>query len=434
MTPRPSSSGFVFYRLLTRIMAPAVPLLLRRRVARGKEDPARLGERFGCASQARPPGRLVWFHAASIGESLSVMPLVERFLAAAPDISVLVTTGTVTSAKLMEERLPPRALHQFVPLDHPDHCARFLDHWRPDLAVWVESEFWPNLIAAAHACGAPLALVNARITESSFGKWRRAPRFVADLLSCFSVTTAQDAASAERLRGLGSSSVLRLGNLKHDAPPLPHDATELARLRGEIGARPVWIASNTHEGEERAAAEAHLRLAQAHPNLLTIVVPRHPARGASVAAECRGLGLQVAQRSTGDRIAPATNIYLGDTLGEMGLYYMLAGIAFIGGTLNPAGGHNPFEAARLDSALIAGPSGFNFVEAYAAFEKANAMTRIAGAPALADAVGRLLADEALRRRMAASASAVASADSGAASRAFEALFPLLPAAGSAVHA
>ncbi|PKQ04497.1 MAG: 3-deoxy-D-manno-octulosonic acid transferase [Alphaproteobacteria bacterium HGW-Alphaproteobacteria-11] len=434
MTRRPSSPGFVFYRLLTRALAPAVPLLLRRRVARGKEDPARRGERLGYASQARPQGRLVWFHAASIGESLSVMPLVERFLAAAPDISVLVTTGTVTSAKLMAERLPPRAIHQFVPLDHPDYCARFLDHWRPDLAIWVESEFWPNLIAAAHMRGAKLALVNARITENSFGKWRRASRFAEGLLSRFSVAMAQDAASAERLRSLGSQAVLRLGNLKHDAPPLAHDAAELARLRGEIGARPVWIASNTHEGEERAVADAHVQLAQTHPDLLTIVVPRHPARGPSVAAECRGLGLQVAQRSTGDRIAPATNIYLGDTLGEMGLYYMLSGIAFIGGTLNSAGGHNPFEAARLDSALIAGPSDFNFVEAYAAFEKANAMTRIAAAPALAGAVGHLLADEALRRRMAASARAVASADSGATSRAFEALLPLLPAEGSGADA
>ncbi|MEX1153463.1 3-deoxy-D-manno-octulosonic acid transferase [Parvibaculum sp.] len=430
MTSLPTSSGLVLYRLMTRALAPVAPILLRRRIARGKEDPARLDERFGYASRQRPTGRLVWFHAASIGESLSILPLVERLLGVASDISVLVTTGTVTSAKLMAERLPPRAVHQFVPLDHPGYCSRFLDHWRPDLAIWVESEFWPNLIAATHARGLPLALVNARITETSFRKWRRAPRLIGSLLAGFSVSMAQDDVSAGRLRMLGAPSVLCLGNLKHDAPPLLHDAAELARLRNEIGHRPVWLASNTHEGEERAAAEAHRRLAPAHPGLLTMIVPRHPARGASIAAECQSLDLRVARRGLGDRIAATTDIYLGDTLGEMGLYYMLAGIAFVGGTLSLAGGHNPFEAARLDSALIVGPSDFNFIEAYAAFEAAGAMQRIADSAALAQAVGDLLVDGAIRQRMAAAAKAVVSADSGASSRVLAALLPLLPVGGS----
>jgi len=422
----PTSPGLALYRTVTRALAPAAPMLLRRRMARGKEDPARIGERLGLASRPRPPGRLVWFHAASIGESLSILPLVERLLALAPDVSVLVTTGTVTSAKLMAERLPPRAVHQFVPLDHPDYCARFLESWHPDLAIWVESEFWPNLIVAAHARGFPLALVNARITESSFRKWRRAPRLIAGLLSCFSVAMAQDAASEERLRLLGAPRVMRLGNLKHDAPPLPHEAVELERLRRQIGDRPVWIASNTHDGEEQAAVEAHHALAPAHPGLLTIIVPRHPARGPSIAAACREQGLRVALRGSGDVIDAATDIYIGDTLGEMGLYYMLAGIAFIGGTLHPSGGHNPFEAAHLDTALIAGPSDFNFSESYAGFEAAGAMQRVAAAAELAPAVGRLLADDAARQRMATAARAVASADSGATARAFQALLPLLP--------
>ena len=428
MTATATSPGLALYRLLTRALAPVAPILLRRRIARGKEDPARIGERLGRPSRPRPPGRLIWFHAASIGESLSVLPLIDRLLAAAPDIAVLVTTGTVTSARLMAERLPPRAVHQLVPLDHPAWCARFLDHWRPDLAIWVESEFWPNLMRAARARGLPLALVNARITEQSFRNWRRAPQMAAALLAGFSLTVAQDKASAERLRALGAPSVRRLGNLKHDAAPLRPDAGELARLQGQIAGRPVWLASNTHDGEERAAAEAHRALAAAHPGLLTIIVPRHPARGPAVAAECRALGLAVARRSAGESIAATTDIYLGDTLGEMGLYYSLSGIAFIGGTLHPAGGHNPFEAARLDSALIAGPSDFNFAEAYAAFEAAGAMQRIAGPAELAGAVAPLLADPALRRQRAAAAQAVASADSGATSRVFELLWPLLPPA------
>ncbi|MDO8838788.1 MAG: 3-deoxy-D-manno-octulosonic acid transferase [Parvibaculum sp.] len=434
MTSFPASPGLLLYRLLTRAVAPVAPLLLRRRIANGKEDPARLGERFGLASRQRQPGRLVWFHAASIGESLSILPLIERLLGVAPDMSVLVTTGTVTSAKLMAERLPPRAVHQFVPLDHPDYCERFLRHWRPDLAIWVESEFWPNLVVAAHRHGLPLALVNARITEHSFRKWRRAPRLISGLLARFSVLMAQDAASADRLRALGASSAQCPGNLKHDAPALPHDAAELARLRAEIGARPVWLASNTHEGEESAAAEVHRRLAPAHPGLLTIIVPRHPSRGASIGKECQALGLDVARRSHSGRIEATTDIYLGDTLGEMGLYYMLAEIAFVGGTLIPAGGHNPFEAARLTTALIAGPSDFNFAEAYAAFETAGAMRRIADPVQLAAAVGELLADDRERRRMGTAAQATASADSGATSRVFDALLPLLHARGDGPHA
>lgn len=413
---------------MTRALAPAVPFLLRRRETRGKEDPARRGERFGVASRLRPGGRLVWIHAASVGESLSILPLTEKLLAAAPGIQVLVTTGTVTSAKLMAERLPRGAFHQYVPLDHPGYCARFLDHWRPDLAVWVESEFWPNLIVAAHERRIPLALANARITEGSARNWSRAPRFIAGLLSRFSLLMAQDRASAERLRALGAPLVEEPGNLKHDAPPLGHDEAALAELRGTMGARPAWLASNTHEGEERAAAETHRALASAHPGLLTIIVPRHPARGPAIAAELASSGLTVARRAAGEPVTPGTDIYLGDTLGEMGLYYMLSGLAFIGGTLTDTGGHNPFEAARLDCALIAGPSDFNFAESYAAFEEAGAMIRIGDAAALAGAVGALLAGETQRRRMAAAAKCIASADSGATTRTLDALIALLPRA------
>ncbi|MEQ8266404.1 MAG: 3-deoxy-D-manno-octulosonic acid transferase [Parvibaculum sp.] len=436
MTTATSSPGLFLYRTMTRALAPAVPFLLRRRETRGKEDPARLSERFGIASLARPAGRLVWIHAASVGESLSILPLTERLLAAAPGLHVLVTTGTVTSSKLMAERLPRGAFHQFVPLDHPDYCARFLDHWRPDLAVWVESEFWPNLIVAAHERRVPLALANARITGRSARNWSRAPGFIADLLSRFSLLMAQDRASAERLRALGAAHVEEPGNLKHDAPPLGHDEAALAALRAMAGPRPVWLASNTHEGEERAAAAAHLSLAADHPGLLTLIVPRHPARGPAIAAGLEAMGLAVARRAANEPVTASTNIYLGDTLGEMGLYYRLAGVAFIGGTLTDTGGHNPFEAARLDCALVAGPCDFNFAEAYAAFEAAGAMIRVRDAAALPGAVAGLLARETERARMAAAAMRIASADSGATARTLEALLALLPrgAERSAGHA
>ncbi|MEQ9529391.1 MAG: glycosyltransferase N-terminal domain-containing protein [Parvibaculaceae bacterium] len=430
MTNNSSSAGLVAYRAMTRALAPIVPLLLGRREARGKEDPLRRGERFGQASLPRPSGLLVWIHAASVGESLSVLPLAERLLAAVPGLRILVTTGTVTSAKLMAERLPEGAFHQFVPLDHPGYCARFLDHWRPDLGVWVESEFWPNLIVEADRRGLPLALVNARITERSFRSWQRAPRFIAGLLARFRLLMAQDAASAARLRALGAGDVSEPGNLKHDAAPLPHDAPALAALRAGIGARPLWLASNTHDGEERAAADAHRALAARYPDLLTVIVPRHPARGTAIAHDLGTMGLTVARRSADEPVSPSTAIYLGDTLGEMGLFYSLADIVFLGGTLDDTGGHNPFEAAHLGCAIVAGPGDFNFAESYADFEREGAMRRIAGADELADAVGLLLGSEAERRRMAAAAQAIVRAGSGATARTADALAALLPAAGT----
>jgi 3-deoxy-D-manno-octulosonic-acid transferase len=418
--------GLLAYRLATRAVGPAVPYLLSRRLNRGKEDSARLEERRGVASVARPGGVLVWIHAASVGESLSVLPLIEGLLAARTGLHVLITTGTVTSARLMQERLPQGAIHQYVPLDHPDYCARFLAHWRPDLGVWVESEFWPNLITATHENGTPLALINARITERSFQGWQRFPATIRDLLTRFSVVMAQDQASAARLAALGASPVETPGNIKHDAAPLTADETELRALRAAIGVRPVWLATNTHEGEEAVATEVHGLLAVAHPGLLTLIVPRHPARGEAIAAGLRKRGLSIAQRATGDAIEPETDIYLADTLGELGLFYRLADIVFIGGTLVPTGGHNPFEPARLRSALIAGPSDFNFAEAFAQFAEGDALIRIADASQLAEAVAALLDDTVTRDRRAADAERIVSASNDATRVTLAALTALLP--------
>ncbi|MBX3446267.1 MAG: 3-deoxy-D-manno-octulosonic acid transferase [Parvibaculaceae bacterium] len=426
MEDRPSSLALPAYRLMTRVLAPVVPALLTRRELRGKEDPMRRGERFGIASAPRPEGTLIWIHAASVGESLSVLPLIDSLIASTAALHVLVTTGTVTSAKLMRERLPARATHQYVPLDHPSWCARFLDYWEPDLGIWVESEFWPNLIVEASGRGIPLALVNARITEKSFKGWRKAPGFISNLLSRFDLLMAQDKASAARLRALGAAMVLEPGNLKHDAAALPHDAAMLGELRTMTGNRPLWLASNTHPGEERTAAEAHLSLAAAHPRLLTVIVPRHPARGPAIARELRELGLAVSCRSRGEPITDETQIYLGDTLGEMGLFYSFCDIVFIGGTLDTTGGHNPFEAALLQCALVAGPSDFNFAETYAAFTEAGAMKRISSGACLALAIAGLLEDPEIRNRMANAARAFAISGSGATQATADALLALLP--------
>lgn len=425
-TARNPGLGLSAYRLATRAIGPVVPYLLSRRLKRGKEDGKRLGERQGIAGLARPDGLLAWIHAASVGESLSVLPLIDRLLACRADLSVLVTTGTVTSAKLMAERLPPRAIHQYVPLDHPDFCARFLDHWKPDLGIWVESEFWPNLITATDARGIPLALVNARITQKSFEGWQRFPKTICDLVSRFSRVFAQDQASASRLEALGARDVALPGNLKNDAEPLTADETDLDALRCAMGARATWLATNTHPGEEIIAAEAHAILVQRFPGLLTFIVPRHPARGGEVTGELRRRGFRVAQRSKGDVIDAGTDIYLGDTLGELGLFYRLTDIAFVGGTMADLGGHNPFEPARLHTALIAGPSDFNFAEAFARFGEADAMLRVGDATSLAHAVAALLDDRAECERRADVAGEIVSKASAATQTTCDALLQLLP--------
>lgn len=408
------------------LAAPAVAAYLRRRAARGKEDAARLAERFGYPSAPRPQGPLVWLHAASVGESASVLPLLRRLLDERPDAHALITSGTVTSAALIARELPARAAHQFVPVDLPGPVDRFIAHWRPDLVLWTESEFWPGLLDAAAGSGAPLVLLQGRVSEASFARWRLVKPAIAALLKRFAVVLAQSEADAGRLRALGAAGARCLGNLKRAAPPLPVDDAELARLQALIGARPRWLAASTHPGEEDAAATAHAALAHRQPDLLTLIVPRHAERGPAIAASLRGRGLGVGRRGAGDRPDAATAVYVADTMGELGLWYRLCDLAFIGGSLIPHGGQNLAEAARLGCAVLHGPSMANFGEIAAELDAAGGAAEIADAAALTGALARLLLDDApARARMAEAARAWAASDDQIIERVLAALRPLL---------
>jgi 3-deoxy-D-manno-octulosonic-acid transferase len=399
------SLGLSLWRGFGHLAAPVVRALLRRRIARGKEDPARLAERLGQAGLRRPDGPLVWLHGASVGEALSILPLVDRLLAARADLHVLVTTGTVTSAKLMAERLPPRALHQYVPVDVPEAVDPFVAHWRPDLALWVESELWPGLIAAARRTGTPFLLINGRMSERSHRRWRWAPFLIRPLLTHFDTVLAQTPADALRFRTLGAPKVEVGGNLKYAAPPLACDAEDLARLRAALGDRPVWLAASTHPGEEDSIVAAHGALVARFPDLLTIVVPRHPERGRDLAAR-----FGAPRRGAGHAV-PAGGLYIADTLGELGLWYRLAPIALVGGSLVPKGGQNLLEPARLDCAILHGPHMDNFPEVAAALAAAGG-ARTVVADTLADGVADLFGDAPRRHAMVAAARVVAARDDG----------------------
>lgn len=401
------------YRAATTLVGPLVPAYLRRRAGRGKEDPTRLGERRGETSRLRPAGPLVWVHAASIGESLSMLGLLARILDDHPHVSALVTTGTLTSARLLETRLGGlRAVHQFVPLDRARYVRRFLEHWHPDLAIWVESELWPNLILETRQHGIPMLLVNARMSARSFARWRRLPGVIRPLLSAFQLCLAQDQAAAERLWRLGADHAECVGNLKAAAAPLAADAAELERLRRATAGRSLWLAASTHPGEEDAVASAHAALRGVRPHLLTIIVPRHPSRGGEIAERLQAQGLRVTRRSAGALPGAETEIYLADTLGELGLFYRLAPIVFVGGSLARHGGHNPIEAALLGCAILIGPDTSNCSEAAAALIGAGGGETVVDERALADALGRLLQDPALLSRRVAASREVASAGAG----------------------
>ena len=372
------------WHLTASLMAPLLRANLRWRLGRGKEEAGRLPEREGF-SAARPPGRLIWLHAASVGESLAILPLLDALAARDPALTLLVTTGTVTSARLLPERLPEalrgRVIHRYAPLDVPAWVARFLQGWRPDAVAFVESELWPNTLAACRAHGIPTALLNARISDRSFRRWRRfAPGVIRRLLGGFALIIPRSAEDAARLARLGALSLAPPGDLKLAAAPLPADTARLAELRAAIGTRPVFLAAGTHPGEDEQVLAAARAL-----DVLTILVPRHPERGAAIAAMAEA----APRRSLGALPGPG-NVHVADTMGELGLFYRVASCAFIGGSLVPHGGQNPLEAARLGCPLIFGPHMGNFRDATAGLLAVGGARQVADAAALAATVADML--------------------------------------------
>ncbi|WP_417830240.1 3-deoxy-D-manno-octulosonic acid transferase [Thalassospira sp.] len=416
---------FYAYRAATRLLGPVVNLYLHRRKNRGKEDPGRIGERFGHPGAVRPKGHLVWIHGASVGESLSALPVIDEIRRRYRDVSILVTTGTVTSAAMMQARLPEGVIHQFVPIDRQVCVARFLHHWKPDIALWLESDFWPNLLTKAQKAGVKIALLNGRISQKSFKGYARYRSFIQPVISAFDLILTQSDKETERFEALGATSVQTIGNLKFAAPPLPADQTALGELQTQIGTRPVWLASSTFDGEERVAGAVHKKLAKDHLGVLTIIVPRHPERAEDIEAELVAQGLQVARRSRGHPITSGTDIYLADTMGELGLFYRIASVCFIGKTLCASGGQNPLEPARLNCTILHGPDMSNFAAISAEMLAKGACRPVTDADDLARQIAALLRDPALASKTAQAAQDYANSKAEVLDRTLESLRPLM---------
>ena len=360
------------YNTLIRTLYPLViRSYIQKRIEIGKEDTKRFNERIGRPIKERPNGKLIWFHGASVGESVSMLPLINKLLETSPDTYVMVTTGTTTSADIMGKRLPERAFHQYIPIDNPAFTKRFVKHWQPDLVLWFESDFWPAMLSTIKKKNIPLILVNGRISNKSFKRWQQFEFLSKELLSCFTFCLGQSEEDAYRLRVLGAKETTCLGNLKFAGLPIPVDKEKKQEILSQIGNRQIFCISSTHENEEYQLGRHFKELFTEHPDTLIIIAPRHPNRGNDIKKQIEGLGYNVSLRSANEKITSKTQVYIADTIGELGIWYEISPIVFIGGSLIPHGGQNFMEPSRLHDAVIVGPYMHNFTEAMQRAQKAN---------------------------------------------------------------
>ncbi len=354
------------YAGLTALAQPILHRKIRTKMTNAGVEALRREERLGYPTEERPLGQLIWIHAVSVGEFQSILGLLKELRQTRPDISILVTTTTATAAKLAETRLPPGCLHQFSPLDTPAAVERFLEHWQPDMAVFVESEIWPRQIVQIAKRDIPLCLINSRLSASSIKTWKRLPRLAKALLTRFDLILCQTQNTSDAFAELGYAPTRThvSGDLKKSSDPLPVDQPALSELQGQLNGRPVWLAASTHPGEEEHVLAAHKLFCETHPEGLLILLPRHPERGGALEQMIKTQGWQASRRSKGEAITPETQVYLADTLGETGTFYSLAPMAFVGGSFTDVGGHNPFEPAHFNCAVLHGPLYANFAQAY----------------------------------------------------------------------
>ena len=381
---------YFIYRLLSNIIAPVIRIIVFVRMKNSKEDPLRVKERFGIALKDRPEGDLIWFHAASVGESLSILTLIKTIKAKYEAVNILVTTSTLTSARMMESTLPDGCIHQFSVHDVNAWVKAFLHHWSPNLVFFVEQEIWPNMIKKIKQREVPFWLINASISQSSFEKWLIVKNFAKEVLMQFNGIFPKSKTDADRLKQLGLTNIMDIANLKYSSQPLSYKKEDLKELKGSIGKRHFWLATSTHPGEEALIEQAHKIILKQFPDALCIIAPRHPNRADRLSKE---LDLKTQQRSLKPKVIKDTQIYIADTMGELGLFYELANFAFVGGSLTPIGGHNIIEPAKQHCVAIVGPYVSNFQDLLEEFKNSKACITIENVDELAQIVIKYLKDD-----------------------------------------
>ena len=410
------------YRSVTHLAYPFVWCLLEKRKRIGKEDLIRGKERKGFYTKKRPEGRLIWLHGASVGECLSMMPLV-NYLVQLPDTHVMVTSGTVTSANLMQKRLPKGAFHQFIPVDLPKYTKRFVKHFKPDIGMFFESDFWPNMLIDAHKAKIPMILLNGRISDKSYNSWKKLPFFIKPLLSKFTFGLGQTDEDAKRMKELGFKQTDCVGNIKFSAVPAPYNEEELKNLKSQIKGRFVWVAGSTHDNEEMQAIEIHEKLSKKYKGLLTIIVPRHPERCEELAKQIQEKGWVVHRRSKRQNLK--ADIFLGDTIGEMGLFYRLSNLVFVGGSLVEFGGQNMLEPMRIGACTFVGPHTFNFKEIIRKAKKQQAIIEEKNNTELAEKLMQIYEDKTRLNQIRQSGEDLANSETAVLERIVKVLTPFL---------
>ncbi len=365
------------YLALRVVLQPVMRAVVARRVARGKDDPTRAQEKLGQAGLARPEGPLIWLHAVGLGEVLALRPLLQVMGELAPEAHFLVTSTARSSAQVLGQNLPPRVMHQFLPLDGPTYVARFLDHWRPDLSIWSEQDLWPGAIVDIAGRGIPLAYINARISQDGFERRHKVRSGFKDLMQMFAFVAAQEPTSADYLKRLGAVAPQVMPSLKPAAAPLNVNTEALDELRGALANRRCWVAASSHVPDEAVAIAAQKEVLKTDPDALLIVAPRAPERGAEICQALAGAGVSFAQRSCGQMVEKRHQVYVADTLGELGLWYRLAQVALIGGSFGNTEGHNPWEAIVLGCPVMCGPNTANFTQDYRQLEAEGLAHRVA---------------------------------------------------------
>ena len=354
---------FFLYRIIINVIIIFSPIIILIRLLKKKEDPIRFKEKFGFFSKKKPKGKLVWFHGASVGEILSAVPLIQQLEKNKNTTKILVTSNTLSSSKVISSLKLKKTIHQFFPIDNSYLVNKFLKYWSPSIAIFIDSEIWPNMLTKINIKSIPLILLNGRINKKSFKKWKRISLTAKSLFNKFDLCLPSSAESKKHLELLNAKNIKYIGNLKFTESEIKKDNSN-KNLKKFFSTKKVWCASSTHNNEEEVAARVHLKLKKKNKNILTVIIPRHISRTAEIADKLKRLNLKVHIHSTSGKIAKNTDIYLVDIYGKTKMFFSICKIVFLGGSLIKHGGQNPLEAARFGCQILHGPNIWNFNEIY----------------------------------------------------------------------